>query len=188
MSFSTLTESSHGHESSQSLLTSITSDEIHSLDYFNTTSDEDHDIDNSRCFVPPSLEDSSDLFEPLYSGSTISFCGAVCSIMQFCMTYKLSYTAIGELLKLLQLLCPMPNKLPPSVFLLKKFFNCFKMSYDYSNLCSNCSVNKEDCQCDHPVYKSHLIHVPLQKPLFAVLSSKYKYKDKLEIWVGIMAA
>ena len=39
--------------------------------------------------------------------------------MHFCMAFRLSYSAIGELLKLLQLLCPNPNHLPTTVYYLK---------------------------------------------------------------------
>ena len=156
---------------STSLFTS--SEEIHSHNTVSSPSSDDNmNNDHSHCFELPTLENNPELFEPLYLGSKISFCGAVCSIMQFCMMRKLSYTAIGELLKLLQVLCPTPNRLPSTVFQLKKFFNRFNMSYDYSNLCSNCDTKKEECNCDHPVYKSHLIHIPLEKPLCAVLTSK----------------
>ena len=49
------------------------------------------------------------LYQPLYSGAEITICGAICAIMQFCTTYKLSYTAIGGLLRLLIILCPTPT-------------------------------------------------------------------------------
>lgn len=47
------------------------------------------------------------------------------------------------------------------------------MPYDYTNLCSNCDTKKEECKCEHPVYKSHLIHVSIEKPLYAMLTSKF---------------
>ena len=160
------------HESSPSMFVFL--DEVDSFDSYRTASDIEHSStdDSSHQFVPPLLEESSDLFKPLYSGSSVTVCGAICSIMQYCIAYKLSYSAIGELLKLLQLLCPTPNHLPSSVFLLKKFFNSFKMKYNDNNLCSNCDAKREHCHCDHPAYDCHLIHIPLQKPLFAVLKSK----------------
>ena len=36
--------------------------------------------------------------------------------MQFCLRHKISYTAIGDLLKLLLLICPVSNKLPTSFY------------------------------------------------------------------------
>ena len=158
------------HETSCSLLTSLEEKHSHNS---SPLSDANTDNNDSQHFKLPNLENNPELFEPLYSGSNISFCGAVCSIMQFCMMHKLTYTAIGELLKLLQVLCPIPNRLPTTVFKLKKFFNQFNMSYDYSNVCSHCDTQKDNCHCDHPVHNSHLIHIPLEKPLYTVLSSKY---------------
>ena len=39
----------------------------------------------------PSLtkEDDHDLFQPVYPGARISLCGAMCAIMQFCLTHHL---------------------------------------------------------------------------------------------------
>ena len=95
-----------------------------------------------------------------------------CAIMQFCMAHKLSYTAIGDLLNLLQLLVPTPNLLPTSVYRFKKFFQRFKIEYTYTNYFSNCDKIKEECCCDHPTCNSHLAHIPVEKSLFAVLLSK----------------
>lgn len=64
--------------------------------------------------------------EALFEGSELSICGAVMAIMKFCLANHLSYKATDELLKLLHLLCPAPNKLPQSVYFLKKFFKHFK--------------------------------------------------------------
>ena len=62
----------------------------------------------------PSFEqafENKELFEPLYDGADITICGAYCCIMQFASANKLSYTAISELINLLHVLCPVPNKL-----------------------------------------------------------------------------
>ena len=52
-------------------------------------------------FKLPCIDNNPELFEPVYSESTITISGAICAIMQFCMAHKLSYTAIGDLLNLL---------------------------------------------------------------------------------------
>lgn len=92
--------------------------------------------------------------------------------MQFCLAHKLSYAAISELLKLLQLLCPSPNRLPTTVYQFKKYFNQFQMPHVYSNICSSCQANVEECRCDHQVHNGHLITIPLKKQLNAVISGK----------------
>ena len=55
------------------------------------------------------------------------FCklGHICAIMEFCLHNGLTYKAIDDLLKLLQIICASPNKLPRSIFVLKKFFDQF---------------------------------------------------------------
>ena len=127
------------HETSYPLLTSLEERHLHDS-ISSPLSDANTDNNDSQHFELPNLENNPKLFEPLYSGSKFIL-WSFCSIMQFCMMHKLSYTAIGELLKLLQVLCPIPNQLPTTVFKLKKKFNQFIMSYNYSNLCSNCGTN-----------------------------------------------
>ena len=124
------------------------------------------------CSEELNLENDIDFVTPLYVDSRISVSGATCSIMHYCMAYKLSYTAIGELLKLLQLLCPSPNHLPASVYQLKKYFRQCQMPHKCYNICSNCQAIKEECICDHQLLNSHLVHVPIKKQLYSVIKSK----------------
>ena len=67
------------------------------------------------------IEIDDSFLQPLYSGASITVCGAYCSTMQFATANKLTYTAIEELLKLLQILCPCPNALPTTIYKFKKF-------------------------------------------------------------------
>lgn len=136
------------------------------------SSDEENRDDH---FELPSFENNPELFKPVYSDSSVSLSGAVCAIMQFCIAHELSYTAMGELLKLLQLLCLTPNLLPTTVYQFKKFFQHFKMPYQYSNVCSTCNAMNNDCHCDHPAKNSHLVHIPVEKSLCAVLLSKLSW-------------
>ena len=78
------------------------------------------------------------MFEPLYPGATLTVCGAFCVIMQFCIANKLPYTGITDLLKLLSLLCPSPNQIPSSVYILKKFFEHFRPSHKHNKICIDC--------------------------------------------------
>ena len=91
--------------------------------------------------------DNDSIFSPFYSGSSVTLCGAVSAIMNFCTSAKLSYVAIEKLLKLLDLLCPSPNSLPKSVHFLKKFFKRFKFEYSQNEYCSECFQLTDDCSC-----------------------------------------
>ena len=113
--------------------------------------DDDNDYDdNSFNFDEinskhPFFDNFPGLSTPLYSDSEISISGAVCCIMKFCITYKLSYSAISKLLKLLQLLLPSPNRLPTTLYKFKKYFNQLQMPHVYSNVCSSCQATVEEC-------------------------------------------
>lgn len=119
-----------------------------------------------------SIEDCATLNEPVYSGSTLTVGAAVCAIMEFCIRNNLTYKAIDELLKLLQILCVSPNRLPKSVFILKKFFNHFNSTeYSHYEMCSNCKEKCEVCVCNKPS-KGVLVHISIDKPLKAIVSRK----------------
>ena len=75
------------------------------------TDSEDEQVEDDLC-IPY-------LYQPLYSGAEITMAGAICAIVQFCMTYKLPYTAIGGLLRPLIILYPTPNHLPKSFYTVK---------------------------------------------------------------------
>ena len=121
--------------------------------------------------------------QPLYSGASVTVCGAYFSIMQYATANKLTYTAIEELLKLLQILCPSPNSLPTTLYKFKKFFQQYSAGFEQQQVCSECftSLNKgEVCatcvDADNPVHSpvrpGLLVQIPFHKPLQAVLSSE----------------
>ena len=115
----------------------------------------------------------NDLFSPLYPGAEITKCGALCAIMQFCTANKLSYTAIGELLKLLTILCPFPNLLPGSLYKFKKFFQQFNPIHDHRQICLKCK--ESDCLCANLSVNNtaHLVNVEIQKPLEKIITGMY---------------
>ena len=121
--------------------------------------------------MPPlSKDDHPGLFEPLYPGASISLCGAMCAIMHFCSTHKLSYAAIGDLLRLLILLFPVPTKLPPTFYLFQKFFNRFRSKRNVTRVCSQCLAPLSDCSCSHSrSTPSHLIQISILNPLKTIL-------------------
>ena len=89
--------------------------------------------------------------------------------MQFSTDNKLSYTAIGELLKLLDLLCPPENSLPRSFYTFKKFFQQFEGGHILEQVCLKC--NTIDCPCTSGDV-AHVVSVDIHKPLQTVISSK----------------
>ena len=77
------------------------------------------------------LFDDPGLLEPLYPRAEVSLCAALCAIMQFCSSNRLSYTAIGQLLRLLILICPAGNKLPTNFYRFKYLFKQFVSEHDH---------------------------------------------------------
>ena len=103
--------------------------------------------------------------------------------MQYATANKLTYTAIEELLKLLQILCPCPNELPTTLYKFKKFFQQYNSGFEQQRVCCKCFAfldKGETCTTcvdpDNPVHHPEmpglLVHIPFQKPLHTVLSSK----------------
>lgn len=143
----------------------------------------DTDDDNSFYISSPNSPDDTEdhhvdpadsIFNPLYSGSSVSLCGAVSAIMNFCTSAKLPYTDIERLLKLLDLLCLSPNYLPKSVFLLKKFFKRYKFEFSQSEYCSECFELTDECSCTSSAKTTcHVVDVPIQKPLEVIVSSEF---------------
>ena len=128
----------------------------------------------------------TEYFKPLYSGSAISLCGAICAIMQFCSANKLSYTAIGQLLKLILLLIPNPKKaFPRSVYKLMQFFEQFRQPHKHQAFCSKCENTDEECSCTDPTH-ADLVHISIQKPLQTILFSKFCLACVYIIVTGIL--
>ena len=110
---------------------------------------------------------------PLYKGAAISVCATYCAIMEFASSTLLPYSAIEKLLQLLQLLCPPDNRLPTSIYKLKRFFRMFTQEYKKCEFCSCCG---EELPCDHrcpPGLKTNVIvSPPLDKSLQVLIQSK----------------
>ena len=104
--------------------------------------------------------------------------------MQYASANKLTYTAIEELLKLLQILCPSPNSLPTTLYRFKKFFQQYNSGFEQQRVCSKCFAfldKGESCticvNADNPVHNPEmpglLVCSTFQKALQTVLSSKF---------------
>lgn len=109
-----------------------------------------------------------ELFPPLYPGAKITLCGAMCAVMQFSTSSKLSYTAISELLKLLELLLPSPNHLPSSIYA----FMQFNSVNEHKLVCTKCM--KMDCPCEQSTSsdQADLVYLDIHKPLKTVITRK----------------
>ena len=138
------------------------SDHDSDLDPEHSDHDSDLDLDHDSDLDPEYSDDSEnsdfdadesmevdDMFEPLYDGANITVCGAYCAIMEFKRVCRLPFSAIFMLLKLLQLLCPSGNKLPQSVYLLKKFFQKHSSQHKKRLYCPECNTelrgNQQKC-------------------------------------------
>ena len=92
---------------------------------------------------PDSLKDDAyveykELQQPIYNHANDSVLGAYCSIMQYAIAN--TYSAIGGLLKLLQVLCPQPNLLPKTMYNIKRFFQQFNSNTILKTVCCKCSI------------------------------------------------
>ena len=141
--------------------------------------DSDSD-DNSEPDVntDESMDVDSNLFEPLYDGASITVCGAYCALMEFKRACKLPFSAILMLLQLLQLLCPPGNKLPRSVYVLKKFFQKHSSQHERKLFCPECHTEltgkqqkctNAECQGKEPNY---LITLKPDRAISNILRSK----------------
>ena len=123
------------------------------------------------------MESLLDMFRPLYNGSKISVCGAYFAIMHFANKNKLTFTAIADLLELLNLFCPKPNQIPASCYIFKKFFKQFGGDFEKSTYCMECDtiIEGKSCSTDNCTGSSgegHFVHIHINKFLQAVVSSE----------------
>ena len=134
-------------------------------------------ISHIDCEESDNLHDDIDIdsgmFESLYPGA---ICGAYCAIMELKSSYNLPFSTIDGILKLLQLLCPSNNKLPTSVYLLRKFFLQFQSHKTKLLYCSNCHQEVEEkCEkpeCNESTEADVLIHLDITKQLKTILYRK----------------
>ena len=68
-----------------------------------------------------SVQEANELSEPLFPGSPVTKGKGWEMIMSFSITNRLSSNGITNLLHLFNELCPAPNHLPPSFYLLNRY-------------------------------------------------------------------
>ena len=125
---------------------------------------------------------TSDLKECIYEGSELTVASSCLLLKKFRMQHRLTDTAFADLLRLISLHCPRPNKCPTSPYLFDKQFGGHKLPMVFHNFCSNylCDV-QDDIKCPNPCCgvdlikfgaKSQFIEVPIEPQLTAILQHK----------------
>ena len=151
----------------------------------NSDSDDNSEPDAN---ADESMDIDSELFEPLYDGASITVCGAYCALMEFKRACKLPFSAMLMLLQLLQLLCPPSNKLPQSIYVLKKFFQKHSSQHKRKLFCPECHTKLQgkqrkcanvECQGKEPNY---LITLKPDRAISNILRSKRTIKLRINIW------
>ena len=74
----------------------------------------------------------------LYDRSQLTVSASSVLVLQFKMKHKLTQEALGDLLELLKLHCPSPNKCFQSVYLFTKQFHELKLPVTFHYFCSSC--------------------------------------------------
>ncbi len=143
---------------------------------------DDSESDNDEWDSAESSEDDvynlEGMFEPIYESAKVTVCGAYCAIMKFKALSGCSFTTLGYLLQLLQLLCPSGNRLPKSVYMLRKFFKQFSASQSRQQYCSYCGAKvigrcpNSDCPKGDP---DCFISIDTAKQFQCILSRKSKH-------------
>ena len=128
------------------------------------------------------IQVTSDLEQRLYEGSELTVSSSCLLLKKFRMQHRLTETAFADLLRLISLHCPRPNKCLTSPYLFDKQFGGHKLPMVFHNFCSNCLCRVEgDNKCPNPSCKvdlskfgakSQFIEVPVEPQLTAILQRK----------------
>jgi len=152
-------------------------------------SDEDTDVLDAEWLQFSAQEDANTLqsvthldkvddkyFEPLYEGATISIFDSYLFQLQFALRHSLTQKAFKELLELVSLHLPRPNKAPLSVYQLKKFFlNIFSCAkFTPHRYCSSCQhlLSSQEAVCPNSCLHSRVEE-------FILLDLESQLKEKL---------
>ena len=144
-----------------------------------STSKEDlFDLADFNSSDQDSQQANENSFSPLCPGANISVCGAYCAIMCLKTRCHLPLTAVGEILKLLKLLCPENNKLPSSVHSLTNFFSKFQSQRHKSEYCSNCQKKLDNSSCSNMQCSQHtgepnVLQMDIKPQLQNILTRKF---------------
>lgn len=168
----------------QSLVQSLDSDSDYE-EWSVTEDTNDVSLDSDEANV------DNNMFKPLYDGASITVCGAYCALMEFKRASRLPFTTIEKLLELLRLLCPSNNKLPSSIYKLKKFFKNFSSTYSLRHYCRLCHTellnNQKTCSACRPTDPDTLISFDPKRAIKQVLQSKNSCSTKCHFINGFLS-
>ena len=121
----------------------------------------------------------------IFDGSSLSVSASSLLVMQFKQRYQLTKEGLGDLLRLIRLHLPTPNKCPSSLYLFNKQFQEAKLSIIFHYFCTTClqklADNTISC-CPNDACARDLtldggiasfIEVPVEQQLKVILERKY---------------
>lgn len=131
------------------------------------------------------MEDIPPFDEKLYSGASISLRQFVLCIAALKIRLNLPNSHLLQILKLISIILPKPNRCPTSIYKFQKFFNDIEKNHikkhfycsDCITLVDNCEndINNDDvieddnsvkniyeCVCDKSVKKNYFLEVPIK--------------------------
>ena len=91
-----------------------------------TSGDDIPDMDSFRDIPASSQEDIAGDDQPLYQDSSLSISESLLLVMAFAVRHKLSGVALEDLLELIHLQCPKPNKCITEMKEFQLFFQALK--------------------------------------------------------------
>ena len=93
--------------------------------------------------------------------------------MKLSIKHKFTHAAMDDLVNLFACICPTPNFVPNSIYLLKKFFKQYEDDPKTVLFCNKCHSIKDVCKCKNSENIGYIISVPVEKPLKSILNGKY---------------
>lgn len=137
--------------------------------------------------LPPQSNNSSQQHTPsehIYEGSALTVNSSSVLLYQYKMRHGLTEEALADLLPLIKMHCPTPNRFPSSIFQLKKNFPNIEYPVQLHHFCSACmqSVNASFTNCSNNFCNadfteslgaiSSFIEIPVGNQLTTILESK----------------
>lgn len=124
--------------------------------------------------------------EPIYKDSPLTIDESALLIMAFAVRHKISSVALEDLLKLIELHCPKPNKCTTEIKEFKSFFQALKHPIVYHYYCPNivCQMYTgtsapRDCDnctvCNTTLSKSaYFLEIPIAEQIKTIFSREYQ--------------
>ena len=117
------------------------------------------EVEESNTLVPGEGSHQNRRSILIHNGSSLTVEGNLALLMQYKVRHNITYKALGDLLKLLKLHCPISNYIPPIVYQFKKHFSQLGHSTVMHHFCSYCLGNVDTPElknCSNPHCKADL--------------------------------